>query len=72
MVITVAHYELAGGRVIQGNGVEPDVLAGEWPERPEDLSVEQLGEWYRSTRAETRAKQMDAALETMAQLMGAD
>jgi carboxyl-terminal processing protease len=72
MVITVAHYQLAGGRIIQGNGVDPDVVAGEWPERPEGLSTQQLGEWYRENRAKTRAEQMDAALRVIRQKLGAD
>jgi carboxyl-terminal processing protease len=72
MVITVAHYQLAGGKIIEGNGVKPDVVAGEWPERPQGLSLQELGEWYRTNREKTRSEQMDAALRVIRQKLGAD
>jgi hypothetical protein len=62
VVLTVARYELAGQKVIEGAGVEPDVAVGELPEPPEGMAGRELGLWLRQRRAEVRAEQLQAAL----------
>lgn len=70
VVFTVAHYELAGGGVIEGNGVEPDVTVGELPPPPEGMAGRELGLWLRERREEVRGEQLQAALRVIRDKLG--
>ena len=67
LVLTVSHYQLEGGMVIQGVGIKPDVVAGEMPERPRDATPEQFHKWFVEERAGAEKAQMDAAMKLMRQ-----
>jgi len=62
VVMTVAHYELAGGEVIQGKGIKPDVVVGELPSPPKDLDPAKAREWYRNQHEKARKEQLDRAV----------
>ncbi len=70
IVFTVARYELAGGKLIEGNGVEPDVTAGELPSPPEGLAPEERRGWLLEQQTVARREQMDAALELLKEKLG--
>jgi carboxyl-terminal processing protease len=62
VVMTVAHYELAGGEVIQEKGIKPDVAVGELPSPPKGLEPAKAQEWYREQREKARKEQLDRAV----------
>jgi carboxyl-terminal processing protease len=66
LMLTVARYELAGGKVIGEDGLTPDVVAGEMPEPPRDAPVEELRQWYLENRQKARQAQLDAAEAVLA------
>ncbi|MGD2174389.1 MAG: S41 family peptidase [Candidatus Brocadiaceae bacterium] len=61
--LTVGHYELAGGRLVEGKGIAPDVLVGELPPMPRDDpgTYREWIEQYWSSRKE----QMERAVELL-------
>ncbi len=65
LMLTVSRYQLAGGLVIEGTGIEPDVIAGEPPELPVGLSEEEFPEWVREQSARMRQEQLAAALNVL-------
>jgi carboxyl-terminal processing protease len=70
LLLTVARYELAGGLVIEGNGIEPDVVVGPLPEPPEDMEGEEAILWLRERRDEARAEQMGEAVRILQEELG--
>ena len=65
VMLTVAHYRLEGGLVIEGNGVQPDVVVGELPEPPQDLKRPEALQWLREKRAAAREQQLAKAVEIL-------
>lgn len=60
--LTIGRYVLSGGRLVEGRGIKPDVVAGRLPPRPRD-GVEKEREWlekYEQSKKEqlTRAVQI--------------
>ncbi len=62
LIVTVSHYELAGGMVIEGVGIEPDVLVGELPPVPEGLDGREAREWVLKQRDQARKEQLEEAV----------
>jgi carboxyl-terminal processing protease len=65
LMITVSHYRLAGGRIIEGNGVEPDVVVGEVPQPPKGPITEAVRKQLVEEREKAFEAQMQRALEVM-------
>jgi len=61
LIVTVAHYVLAGGRVVEGQGITPDVEVGRLPPFPPGDDVEATRAWVRRLR-QARREQMDRAV----------
>ena len=65
LLLTVAHYELADGRIIEGKGIQPDVAAGELPPLPEGLDERAAREWLHQEREKARKNQLDRGLQVL-------
>ncbi len=67
--LIVSYYELEGARIIEGQGLEPDVVVGEVPTLPEEPGPQDVEEWRR-LYAESREEQLQKALEILKQKLG--
>jgi len=69
-MLIVSHYTVASNRMIEGNGIEPDVKVGELPPPPAQESPEAIREWI---AAYTKAvqEQADKGLEVLKERMKA-
>ena len=65
IVITVFHYVLAGGEMIEGNGVKPDVVVGEMPPYPMDDPAK--GQLWRQAAQKAAREQEDRAIQYLKQ-----
>ncbi|MFW6188866.1 MAG: S41 family peptidase [Planctomycetota bacterium] len=65
VILTVARYQLAGGRIVEGQGVRPDVEVGELPPFPmEEL---QKAEQWHEQRRRAMERQQERALQILRQ-----
>ena len=64
LVLTVAQYELTGGKKVEGEGIQPDVVVGEFPAFPQGATAEEVTAWRTQLRA-ARQAQLDAAVELL-------
>ncbi len=64
--IIVSYYELAGGRVIEGQGLEPDVVVGEMPPLAKEPGPQDVEAW-RKLYAESKEEQLRKAVEILRQ-----
>jgi len=69
LVVTVARYELAGGKTVEGQGILPDIVVGEVPAFPESEDPEEVREWVRAFRS-AKEEQFKAALEFIKEKVG--
>ncbi len=69
--LTVAHYTVASGQVIEGNGIEPDVKVGEIQPPPKSADGEEIAEWIEALM-EAREVQHARAIEVLKRQLAAD
>ena len=65
LVLTVAHYELAGGEVIEGKGVQPDAVVGELPPPPEAMEAVEALRWHVEEAEKAKKEQLDRAIQVL-------
>jgi len=65
LLLTVAYYELANGKIIEGKGIEPDVAVGEIPLLPGGLDDKAAREWLRQAREKASKEQLNRALHVL-------
>jgi carboxyl-terminal processing protease len=68
IVLTVYHYVLAGGEIIEGRGVQPDIVVGELPPYP--LKDESKAPAWREAARKAAQEQEDRALQYLRQKLG--
>jgi len=69
VMLTVAHYTLSDGRVIEGEGLAPDVVVGEVPPPPERGDRQELVAWEVERRGALNA-QFERAVELVLEMAG--
>ena len=69
MALTVAYYKVASDKVIERNGVEPDIVVGELPPFPTDGDKEQAKEWL-ALYESAREQQLSRAIEFLKEKTG--
>jgi carboxyl-terminal processing protease len=62
LILTVAHYELAGGKAVEGEGIIPDQVVGRMPSYPAEAKSEEVKAWLESYQ-QAKAEQLQAAVE---------
>ncbi|MCK4301031.1 MAG: peptidase S41, partial [Planctomycetes bacterium] len=45
LILTVAHYSIPPGTIIEGNGIEPDIVVGELPPFPSGSDRDEVDRW---------------------------
>lgn len=68
IMLTVSHYMVASGKVIEGNGVEPDITVGDvaMPESVDRAAVAEWMEKLNQARAQQRARAIEVLTEKLA------
>jgi len=69
--LTGRRYTLASGAVIEGRGIEPDVIEGELPPLPDNPTPEQITAW-RHQKAMTDEQQLLLAVAMLKKKLGVD
>jgi carboxyl-terminal processing protease len=64
LMLTVARYELAGGKPVEGVGIRPDVVTGEVPPYPGDQGPEAIQAWLEA-QDRAKAQQLEAAVKLL-------
>jgi carboxyl-terminal processing protease len=65
IMLTVSHYELEGGGIIEGRGIEPDEVVGELAPPPEDLERAKLRDWFLAQRDKADEEQLERAVKML-------
>jgi carboxyl-terminal processing protease len=65
IMLTVSHYELEGGWIIEGRGIEPDEVVGELQAPPEHLERAKLRDWLLAQRDKADKEQLERAVEML-------
>ncbi|MCK4283677.1 MAG: S41 family peptidase [Candidatus Brocadiae bacterium] len=64
LAIVVSHYELEGDRIIEGEGVELDVVVGELSDFPKDRDPDKVQAW-RDLYARSKEEQLQKAVQIL-------
>ncbi|MHC4479342.1 MAG: S41 family peptidase, partial [Planctomycetota bacterium] len=72
LILTVAHYVLEGGRLIEGKGIQPDVPAGELRAPPQGLDRPEATEWLLREREAAQEVQFQKAIALLKEKLAAD
>jgi len=70
LTVTVSHYLLAGGEMIDGKGLKPDVVVGELPPVPEERTAENIEHW-RQLYEKCKADQLARGIQILKDKVGA-
>lgn len=69
LALIVSYYELAGGQIIEGDGLHPDVVVGRMPPYPEDGDPDKVDAW-RELYAKGKEEQLQKAVEVLREKLG--
>jgi carboxyl-terminal processing protease len=67
--LTIGRYVLSGGRLVEGRGIKPDVVAGRLPPRPRD-GVENEREWLEKYE-QSKQQQLTRAVQILKEKLAA-
>ncbi len=70
LVLTIWRAELAGGKTIEGEGIEPDVVAGWLPPPPDRAEGQDVYGWLERNR-DSRQEQLDEAVRLLQEKLSA-